>query len=324
METKRPLLSICIPTFNRAKFLEGSLKCFEEQLQDVDLSEIELYVSDNCSEDCTPQIVQSAVRRGLPITYNRNSQNLGADKNFLHCMQWASGKYVWLLGDDDLLHPGAVRYILDLIRNRNYGVVHLSILHSKDCETSEIKFEDPEEFLKKVSYWITFISSTIFRKDAVYKVASPESFLSTNLLQVPFYIESALMEKENLFVKKIVFDNGLDSCGGFAFYNVFVENYLNIWSTFLSRSLIQKKTYESLKETLYREYLERFNYRLLIRKKDAAFLKTGKGYDVTNAWHVLFRHYWKNGYFYWSFFKYPYFLLRDVLRKSLRIVREKI
>ena len=50
---KQPLLSICIPTWNRSKILSMSLDCFRKQLSSIDLSEIELFVSDNCSDDDT-------------------------------------------------------------------------------------------------------------------------------------------------------------------------------------------------------------------------------------------------------------------------------
>lgn len=124
---KQPLLSICIPTWNRSKILSISLKSFQEQLASIDSSEIEIFVSDNASDDDTPLVVQSFIDQGLPITYNRNPENVGAAGNFIKCMQWASGKYIWLLGDDDLLNDGAISYILDLIRNGDYGLIHLSV-----------------------------------------------------------------------------------------------------------------------------------------------------------------------------------------------------
>ena len=124
MKNNLPLLSICIPTWNRSKFLRISLESFLEQIKDIDISELELYVSDNCSDDDTPNVVQEYIARKLPITYNRNETNIGAAGNFRKCMEWASGKYILLLGDDDILKPGAVKLILDVIRNNDYGLVH--------------------------------------------------------------------------------------------------------------------------------------------------------------------------------------------------------
>jgi abequosyltransferase len=67
---KMPLLSICIPTWNRAKFLAQSLGRFAEQIKDISPEELELYVSDNCSDDNTSEVVTYYIDTGLPITYN--------------------------------------------------------------------------------------------------------------------------------------------------------------------------------------------------------------------------------------------------------------
>lgn len=67
---KMPLLSICIPTWNRAKFLEQSLGRFTEQIKDINPEELELYVSDNCSDDNTSDVAKHYIDAGLPIAYN--------------------------------------------------------------------------------------------------------------------------------------------------------------------------------------------------------------------------------------------------------------
>ena len=125
MNNFQPLLSICIPTWNRAKYLKLSLDSFMEQIKDINLLELELYVSDNCSDDNTQTIVQDYINKGLPITYNRNSENIGAARNFQKCMKWSSGKYILLLGDDDSLNPGSVKLILDKIRDKDYGLIYM-------------------------------------------------------------------------------------------------------------------------------------------------------------------------------------------------------
>lgn len=70
-------------------------------------------------------VVQKYIEKGLPIKYNRNEENIGADRNFLKCIQWASGKYIYLLGDDDILKPGMLKYLLDLLRGKEYGAIHI-------------------------------------------------------------------------------------------------------------------------------------------------------------------------------------------------------
>ena len=300
---KQPLLSLCIPTWNRAKILSTSLNSFREQLASIDLSEIEIFVSDNASDDDTPQVVQSFIDQGLPITYNRNSENVGAAGNFIKCMQWASGKYIWLLGDDDLLKDGAVSYILDLIRNGDYGLIWL---HSQNATKSSEKqeFFDREEFLEDVSYWITFMSGCIFLKETVALIEDCERYIPTRLLQVPFYIVSASLRMKNILVRKSVMQTGLDSGsnGGYNFYQVFVESYLNIWKEYLDKGVVSKKSYGFIKKDIYVHFIIHYNCKLLILHQDvknenANYIGNRNGFKIKGACRLLFKYYASEWYF---------------------------
>ena len=92
---KQPILSICIPTYNRADILRNNLEIISEQLNENRTNEVEIIVSDNCSPDITREVAANMQKLGLPIVYNRNAENIGADGNFLKCMTIASGKYVY-------------------------------------------------------------------------------------------------------------------------------------------------------------------------------------------------------------------------------------
>ena len=90
MEQK--LLSICFPTYNRAK-------CIGEQLRRLSwvdhsvLDDVEIIVSDNCSPDETKDVILS-YKPKLEFHYNRNEKNLGPDENYLYCFSHATGKYI--------------------------------------------------------------------------------------------------------------------------------------------------------------------------------------------------------------------------------------
>ena len=93
-EHTEPLLSLCIPTYNRAVILKENLSILQGQMSDIDQSDLELIVSNNCSPDNTEEIVSEYIKRGMSINYNCNAQNIGSDGNFLRCMKMAKGKYI--------------------------------------------------------------------------------------------------------------------------------------------------------------------------------------------------------------------------------------
>lgn len=62
--SEQPLLTLCIPTFNRAPFLDILLSKIEKQTGEfVNIRFLELIVSDNCSNDNTSQIVHKYLNK---------------------------------------------------------------------------------------------------------------------------------------------------------------------------------------------------------------------------------------------------------------------
>lgn len=102
-------LSICIPTYNRAPYLAETLDNVLAQATD----EVEVIVSDNASIDDTAEVVRARQARFPRLTYFRQPENRGADRNYLQSVALAQGEWCWLLGDDDLLEAGAISYVLD-------------------------------------------------------------------------------------------------------------------------------------------------------------------------------------------------------------------
>lgn len=110
-----PLLSICVPTYNRAPLLRVMLEALLPQVAAAG-DAVELCLSDNASTDQTPQVIRQAQALG-PLRYSRNAENLGPIRNFHRLAnEMARGDYVWILGDDDLVRPGAVARVLEALR----------------------------------------------------------------------------------------------------------------------------------------------------------------------------------------------------------------
>jgi len=114
---QRPLLSICIPTFNRVTLLKEAIDSILQQADGVSANDVEIVVSDNASTDGTDAAVGLIKKTArLPITYFRNDKNVGFDGNCLRVVGRATGQYAWILGDDDLLASGALPSVLHEIK----------------------------------------------------------------------------------------------------------------------------------------------------------------------------------------------------------------
>jgi glycosyltransferase involved in cell wall biosynthesis len=117
--TIRPLVTIGIPTYNRAR---GNLKLALQSAIDQTYPNIEIIVSDNCSDDDTESIVCEF--SDSRIRYFRQSHNIGANSNYNFCLEQAKGDYFLLLHDDDMIDPDLVETCINAARdNITIGII---------------------------------------------------------------------------------------------------------------------------------------------------------------------------------------------------------
>jgi glycosyltransferase involved in cell wall biosynthesis len=94
-----PLVSICIPVFNRESLILDAIKSAQNQ----SVGNIEIVVVDNASTDKTYERVYQEAIKDKRIKLHQNKFNIGALKNFYKAVEFANSKYVVLLGSDDWL-----------------------------------------------------------------------------------------------------------------------------------------------------------------------------------------------------------------------------
>jgi len=108
-----PVVSIGIPTFNRAKFLSQAIRSVLHQT----FQDFEIIVSDDQSGDDT----EAAVRAfdNSRIRYYRTGTRLGVPRNWNACARLASGKYFGLLPDDDVYLPEFLSSMISALEEAN-------------------------------------------------------------------------------------------------------------------------------------------------------------------------------------------------------------
>ncbi|HRV93085.1 MAG TPA: glycosyltransferase family 2 protein [Anaerolineae bacterium] len=118
-QTSLPLVSIGIPTYNRA---DGYLKQALQSAVDQTYPHLEIIIADNCSTDDTEGVVTSF--KDPRINYFKHAQNIGAANNFNFCLDQAQGAYFLMLHDDDLIDPDFVTVCMKKAQyNTELGVI---------------------------------------------------------------------------------------------------------------------------------------------------------------------------------------------------------
>ncbi len=104
-------LSICIPTYNFGQFIGQTLESILPQVT----SEVEIVVLDGGSKDNTPEVVKRFVDACPNLKYFRFEKKGGIDRDMAKSVDLATGEYCWLFSSDDIMRPGAIKRVFDLI-----------------------------------------------------------------------------------------------------------------------------------------------------------------------------------------------------------------
>ena len=115
-----PLISVGIPTYNRAKSLERTLECICNQTY----SNLEILVSDNCSSD--PEVRRVVERRSQidsRIKATFSNENHGAGFNFRKVLALSTGQYFMWASDDDYWKANFIERLYTLFKNDRDAVI---------------------------------------------------------------------------------------------------------------------------------------------------------------------------------------------------------
>lgn len=190
-----PILTIAVPTYNGAKTIRNMLDILLPQ----ENTKVEVLISDNCSTDETPQIIEQYCKEYPFIRTLRNSENIGADGNFLQCMLKAAGKYVMLISDDDIIVEGAVSRIVSFLEeNPNVSLAYLDSVAFRDryegvekCHRyrqlelldESITTTDKDLFFSCCKRLFGFTSSYVWSTKRIHEIENPEQYFNTYFLQ---------------------------------------------------------------------------------------------------------------------------------------------
>ena len=207
----KPLLSITIPTWNRASFLDTSLSILLPQL--IKYKEIiELIISDNCSTDNTKDVVESYIKQynEFSIQLYEQTENTGYYGNFKKCRELANGTYFWLLSDNEFLNIGLIKYLVESInKNPNVSSIYLrdwsDYLNSDSLNKSEYtkKLVSNEDLIKEAGYKLTLISAVIFKNSKENDNEIFKRFKGNSFLGFVLFLNALKEEKISMIISGV-------------------------------------------------------------------------------------------------------------------------
>jgi len=125
-----PLISICIPTYNRASNLENLFRSLKP-IKEAQCADIEICLSNNNSSDNTDEIIDSW-KALLDLKVVRQSVNIGGTLNAIEVTKHAKGHWIQIIGDDDALCPIEFNEFMKLLKTTPLGTWILVGVASKE------------------------------------------------------------------------------------------------------------------------------------------------------------------------------------------------
>lgn len=278
------LLSICIPTFNRAETLDNTLsELFSNP--EFDYDRIEVLVSDNCSTDHTKTIVS----KYSEVKFFVNDENI-KDYNFTKVLTYSTGKYIRLFNDTLKFKPQGLGFMLKVIEDnfdeKNNLLFYQNMFLNENCC---IEIRRLEEYFYNVSFASTWIANFGIWRSDFNKLENKDCYSELQFPQLYWSYQTIKNGRKTLIHFSDFYSVTVpNKKGGYNIFNTFVNKYLFI----VKKEKLPILTYEIEKYSLFKNFVYPWLLILLVREKDSF------SYDVANFWPILLKKYWYEPYFY--------------------------
>lgn len=307
-ENKKPLLSIAIPTWNRAKFLKNALSRLLPQINEFN-EYIEFIISDNASTDNTQDVIESFRLKFPDIHFISFIQktNTGFYGNFRKCRELASGEYFWLLSDNDYLIDHVLEKIIRiLIDKRGIGLVFLKgwvldIPKELNYFTSDVI--DFNKLFYSERLFPTLISASI-----ILNTKDEDDYLFDKYRNNSFFGFILLIKSGKSSPNAVIIDGPsllVDKKAEIKWnvFNSFIEDINECLDYLKSGGYVKNEIIDLLKGTIIKEHIKAYY---------VIYKSTGRAYGAVDIpmteLHKRIWRYFKNHRNFW-FFVFPFMLI---------------
>ncbi len=305
----KPLLSICIPTYNRSKRLINSIESIIKQ-PEFTPENVEIVVSDNCSPDDTQEVMKKYTDKYTNIHYFRNDKNVTME-NFPIVMSEAIGLFRKLSNDTCIYIEGSLNKILTLIKENEVEKPSMFFLYKKNKKNEYIY--SLEKFLYSVEHYITWIGGFGLWDNECNDIRNNTYGCAEYLWQVPLFLDTVELKKKSIVVRDKLLD--IESTEKknvfYSFYEIFYINYLNFINVYVKKGSLSIKCYKWLEKRLLFKFFTQWMILYETQKKEYLYTESN------SLIKAITETYSKKSY-------YPLFLVYYTMKKSVQKFKKLI
>lgn len=168
----RKLVSIIMPTYNVEKYILETIESVKNQIH----NNWELIIVDDCSTDCTLNVIRKEAMKDVRIKFSKLDSNKGAAYARNIAVEKAMGKYLAFLDSDDLWHPEKLKEQIDFMEKFN---INFSCTSYEKIDEKSNKINETIKVNSKMNYWGLLKncpgnSTIIYNMDSIGKIYTPE------------------------------------------------------------------------------------------------------------------------------------------------------
>lgn len=164
-----PMISLCIPTYNRPEVLNETLKSIYSQ--NVNDCLFEVCISDDSTDYSTYLVVQKYLEKHDNIIYKKNSERQ-VYKNLIESLKMGNGRILKLLNDYCMLKPNSLSEIITFVSNQDEKSWISFLKH-----TENIEFDNLDGLINFGDYHLTWCSSFAIWKEDFDKIILSKSVI---------------------------------------------------------------------------------------------------------------------------------------------------
>ena len=313
----QPLLSICIPTYNRSQHLAHTLDSIISD--DGFCDEVEIVISDNASTDDTGIVAQSYASKYANVKYYRNEENI-RDFNFPTALDRGTGLYVKLNNDNRVFAKGAVAYMLAAIKENMASRTPIfftcgSYFNVKKG-TDKIECHSLSDFVEHLSYYSTGIWIFGSWKDDWDYVKDKMRYSPLQLSQVDWFYQIVSNRGGCVLMTRVVsYTEHVGKRSGYKWLQVHVDNYYTIMRPYYESGLISKKAWTT------DHILQLKRMRLALTSIYVHnLMPEGWDFDMSGAKEIFWKNFKEFPYFYWYILTSPIWMSRLLLGRLAKNV----
>ena len=293
----QPLLSICIPTFQRAEKLRQTLNTITQQTCFEKTSDIEIVISDNASNDNTSAVCSEFQKRFLnKIRYIRQEKTIDSHFNFEKVLRLGNGKFLKLHNDTLQFQKEQLNHYINLLREYSDQIsLFITPYLSPDSSEKEFHVKDTNmnDFLGHASHALTWIGSFCIKKEDFLNLDNPFRYWGKSLPHTDIILRVVAGGGHTLCARYHFFDPGEFVYRRYKFNHaeIFGQNYLGMLKEYADSGLLSQPAFELEKK------------RILIKCIIPFYFDFFHQYNAVKQKHywMFTRMYHKNLYYYFLF-----------------------